>query len=310
MQDLNDLFYYVQVVDYGGFAPAARAIGVPKSKLSRRVAQLEKRLGVGLIHRSTRNLAVTELGQAFYDHCAAMLVEAEAAQETIDRSIAEPQGLVRLSCPPGLLGFLVAEQISVFMARYPRVRVELEASGRRVDVVREGFDLALRVRFPPFEDSDLNVRVLSGSPQRLMAAPSLFEQYPRPRVPGDLNGLPSLDWARPDHSHIWCLDGPDGVSTQVDHRPRLVTDDLITLHRGAMAGLGIVQLPMLIGGRAIAEGTLVDALPGWAPRSGVVQAVFPSRRGLLPAVRALIDFLADHFSDEDFLTKTGIESEF
>lgn len=299
MQDFNDLYYFVQVVDYGGFAPASRAIGVPKSKLSRRVSQLEERLGVGLIHRSTRNLAVTELGQAYYEHCNAMLVEAESAQETIDRSIAEPQGLIRMSCPPGLLWFAVAKQISAFMARYPRVRVELEASGRRVDVVREGFDLAIRVRFPPIEDSELNVRMLSRSPQRLMAAPSLFEHYPRPAVPGDLNGLPSLDWVRPNHIHTWSLDSSDGASTQIDHRPQLVTDDLVTLRYAALAGRGIVQLPLLIGGHDINDGTLVDVLPGWAPRSGVVQAVFPSRRGLLPAVRALIDYLADSFGKED-----------
>ena len=302
MQDLNDLFYFVQVVDHGGFAPAARAIGVPKSKLSRRVAQLEQRLGVGLIHRSTRNLAVTELGQAYYEHCAAMLIEAEAAQETIDRSIAQPQGLIRMSCPPGMLCFVVAEQLSTFMAKYPAVRVELEASGRRVDLVREGFDLAIRVRFPPLEDSELNVRVLSQSPQRLMAAPCLFEKYSRPVVPGDLNGLPSLDWVRPSPSHTWCLDGPDGASTQIDHRPRLVTDDLITLRRAALAGLGVVQLPLLVGGRDVTDGTLIDVLPGWTPRGGVVQAVFPSRRGLLPGVRALIDFLAERFADQDFMT--------
>lgn len=300
MQDLNDLFYFVQVVDHGGFAPAARAIGVPKSKLSRRVAQLEKRLGVRLIHRSTRNVAVTELGQAYYDHCAAMLVEAEAAQETIDRSISEPRGLVRMSCPPGLLCFLVASRLSTFMARHPGVRVELEATGRRVDLVREGFDLAIRVRFPPLEDSDLNVRVLSRSPQQLMASPTLFEHAARPTVPGDLHGLPSLGWVQPYRSHTWCLDGPDGVTTQIDHQPRLVTDDLITLRQAALNGLGIVQLPLLIGGEDISAGTLINALPGWAPRAGVVQAVFPSRRGLLPAVRSLIDYLADSFGELDF----------
>lgn len=306
MQDLNDLYYFVQVVDYGGFAPAGRAIGVPKSKLSRRVAQLEKRLGVRLIHRSTRSLAVTELGQAYYEHCAAMLLEAEAAQETVDRTISEPQGLIRMSCAPGLLCFVLAEQLSTFMLRHPRVRVELEASGRRVDVVREGFDLAIRVRFPPLEDSELSVRVLSRSPQRLMTAPSLFAHYPQPSVPGDLNRLPSLDWVRPNHIHTWRLDGPDGASTQIDHQPRLVTDDLVTLRRAALAGLGVVQLPLLVGSQDIADGRLVDVLPGWSPREGVVQAVFPSRRGLLPAVRSLIDFLAERFADEDFLTQTGV----
>lgn len=302
MQDLNDLYYFVQVVDHGGFAPAGRAIGVPKSKLSRRVAELEERLGVRLIHRSTRHLAVTELGQAYYEHCKAMLVEAEAAQDTIDRSIAAPQGLVRMSCPPGLLCFVVADLLADFMARHPQVRVELEASGRRVDVVREGFDLAIRVRFPPIEDSDIAQRTLSHSPQRLMAAPALFEQHGRPSVPGDLHGLPSLDWARPETTHTWCLDGPDGARTQIDHAPRLITDDLITLRRAALVGLGVVQLPMLVGGADLTTGRLVDVLPGWTPRSGVVQAVFPSRRGRLPAVRALLDYLGERFADLDIDT--------
>lgn len=305
MQDLNDLYYFVQVVEHGGFASASRAIGVPKSKLSRRVAELEARIGVRLIHRSTRSLAVTDLGRAYYDHCAAMVVEAEAAQETIDRSIAEPQGLVRVSCPPGLLCFIVGDLLTAFMAAHPQVRVELEASGRRVDVVREGFDLAIRVRFPPIEDSDLSQRLLSRSPQRLMASPALFERVARPSVPGDLHGLPSLDWERPGAGHVWCLEGADGASTRIDHRPRLVTDDLVTLRRAALAGLGIVQLPMLVAASDIAEGRLVDVLPHWVPRDGVVQAVFPSRRGLLPAVRQLIDFLADNFGQEDFTTDLG-----
>lgn len=300
MQNLNDLFYYVQVVDHGGFAPASRAIGVPKSKLSRRVAGLEKRLGVRLINRSTRSISVTELGQAYYQHCAAMLIEAEAAQEVIERTLAEPRGLVRVSCPPALLYFLMASRLSGFMARYPRVRLQVEATSRRVDVVREGFDLAIRVRFPPLEDSELNMRVLTQSPQRLMAAPALFARYPHPTAPGDLQALPTLDWERPHKTHTWCLDGPDGVSTQIDHKPRLVTDDVVTLRQAALDGHGVAQLPLLVGGPDIAAGTLVDVLPGWAPRSGVMQAIFPSRRGLLPSVRKLVDYLAASFEDVDF----------
>lgn len=307
MQDLNDLYYFVQVVDHSGFAPAARATGVPKSTLSRRIAQLEQQLGVNLIHRSTRHLAVTELGQAYYEHCAAMLAEAEAAQETIERSIAEPRGLIRMSCPPGMLGFLLAEQLAAFMQCYPQVRVELEATSRRVDVVREGFDMAIRIRFPPLEDSDLNVRILSRSPQRLMAAPSLFEQYARPAVPADLNGLPSLDGMSASLAHNWCLEGPNGASVRIEHQPRLVTDDLATLRRAALAGLGVAQLPLLIGGRDVADGGLVDVLPDWAPRSGIVHAVFPTRRGLLPSVRALIEFLAEQFAEQDFETDSAGE---
>jgi DNA-binding transcriptional LysR family regulator len=141
------------------------------------------------------------------------------------------------------------------------------------------------------EDSDLNLRVLSKSPQRLMAAPGLFEQHDQPLVPNDLHGLPSLDWDRPQHTHTWCLYGPDGAKARIDHKPRLVTDDLATLRRAALDGLGIVQLPLLVGGRDIVAGSLAEVLPGWAPLGGEIQAVFPTRRGLMPSVRALLDYL-------------------
>lgn len=301
MQDLNDLFYFVQVVDHGGFAPAGRALGVPKSTLSRRVAVLEARLGAQLIHRTTRSVSVTELGQEYYRHCVAMLVEADAAQEAVERRLAQPQGLVHLSCPPGLLCFLVAPLISRFMEQYPRVQVQLEATNRRVDVVREGFDLALRVRFPPLADSDLSMRVLSKSPHRLMAAPELFAESTQPAVPEDLHDFPTLGLERHGTTHIWHLNGPDGATARIEHHPRLVTDDVATLRRAAIDGHGVVQLPLIVGGNDIAAGTLVDVLPDWVPRDGIFHAIFPSRRGLLPSVRALIDYLADNLEDVDFI---------
>ncbi|MDX1456855.1 MAG: LysR substrate-binding domain-containing protein [Marinobacter sp.] len=301
MHDLNDLYYFVQVVDHGGFAPAGRALGVPKSKLSRRIAILEDRLDTRLINRSTRRFAVTELGQEYYRHCLAMLVEAEAAQEVIDRSRAEPRGVVRLSCPPGLIYFHVGKLLVRFMARYPQVKVEIDATSRRVDVIREGFDLALRVRFPPLEDSDLAMKVLCQSPQCLMASPGFVEQHPQPQSPTDLAGLPSLDFEQADGKHIWCLDGPDGETAQVHHQPRLVTDDVFTLREAALAGLGVVRMPLIVGGRDLSEGRLVSVMPGWQPRGGILHAVFPSRRGLVPAVRALLDYLADAMDDIDFV---------
>lgn len=304
MQDLNDLSYFVHVVDHGGFAAASRATGIPKSKLSRRVAALEKHLGVQLLRRTTRSISVTDVGHRFHAHCSAMMAEAEAAQETIDYTLAEPQGLIRLSCPPPLLYFGVADRLARFMTQYPRVHVHLEDTNRRVDIVREGFDLALRVRFPPIEDSELHVRVLSKSPQLLMASPELFQYHPCPEAPGDLHGLPTLDWDRSDNDYTWRLSGPDGVSTQVSHVPRLITNDMVTLRQAAIEGLGIVQLPLLIGGNDLNAGRLVEVLPGWAPQSGEWQAVFPARRGLVPSVRALIDFLAHSFDTVDFQPNT------
>src|SRR3546814_3482073 len=143
MRDLNDLYYFAQVVEHGGFAAAGRVLGVPKSKLSRRVALLEEQLGVRLIQRSTRRFSVTEIGQVYHRHCVAMIAEAEAAQEVIDRTSAEPQGLVRVSCTIPLMQGRVADIVSRFLADHPRVRIHVEATNRRVEVIAEGFDVAL-----------------------------------------------------------------------------------------------------------------------------------------------------------------------
>lgn len=295
MQDLNDLYYFVQVVDHGGFAAAGRALGIPKSKLSRRILELEARLGVRLLQRSTRKLTVTELGQEYYRHCVAMLVEAAAAQETIERSRSAPQGLIRVSAPPALVCFEVGPMIARYMAANPRVAVELESTSRRVDIIGEGIDVALRVRFPPLEQSDLVMRVLGDSPQRMVASPDLVKGRTLPLVPADLGTLPSLDLGSPLSRHFWELKGADGASVRVEHTPRLVTDDMAQLLHAALAGVGVVKLPSMVADAHIAAGKLIDLTPDWSPRSGIVHAVFPSRRGLLPSIRTFLDHLVAEY---------------
>ena len=301
MQDLNDLYYYVQVVDHGGFAPAGRALGMPKSKLSRRVAMLEERLGVRLIQRSTRRFSVTEIGQTYYQHCKAMLVEAEAAQESIEITRADPQGVVRITCPVALLHAHVEEMLSGFMAANLRVTVHLEATNRRVDPIGEAIDIAIRVRPPPIEDSDLVMRVLANRSQCLVASPELVAQHGLPKTPADLSDWPSLGLGPPQETHAWNLFGPDSAQVALHHTPRFVTGDMAALHRAALAGIGVVQLPTMVIREQLEQGTLVRVLPGWAPKSEIVHAVFPSRRGQLPSVRALLDYLAQGFAglDED-----------
>ncbi|MNP18491.1 HTH-type transcriptional regulator DmlR [compost metagenome] len=198
-----------------------------------------------------------------------------------------------MSCPTTLLHYRISDLLARFMVEYPRVTVHLEATNRPVDVISEGLDLALRVRFPPLEDSELVMRVLVESPQRLVASPSVLEGLALPLVPADLGNLPSLDWG-PARDHRWCLEGPDGATAEVHHTPRYVTDDMTALRQAALHGLGIVQLPHMVVDQDLKAGTLVDIIPQWAPRAGLIHAVFPSRRGLLPSVRTLIDFLAEH----------------
>ncbi len=297
MQDLNDFRFFVDVVEQNGFSAAARKLGMPRSRLSRRIGLLEKSLGVRLVQRSTRQFTVTEIGQEFYRHCLAMVVEAEAAQEVIERMRAEPRGTVKVSCPSSVIYFQVGEMIARFMARHPQVHIHLESTNRRVDVIKEGFDVAIRVRFPPLVDSDLVVRKFAESTQRLVASPGLVEGcFSRPLVPADLTAMPSLSWGPPAGRHEWRLEGPQGATATVPHDPRLVTEDMVALRQAALSGIGVCQFPTMVVQEDLAAGRLVDILPQWAPRSGIIHAAFPSRRGLLPSVRTLMDYLAAEYA--------------
>ena len=299
MQDLNDLYLFAQVVDHLGFAPAGRALGIPKSTLSRRIGLLEEQLGVRLIQRSTRRFAVTDIGQIYYGHCRAMLIEAEAAQRSIELNRSEPQGVIRVTCPVAILHARIGAMLADFMAETPRVTVHLEATNRVVDVIGEGVDVAIRVRPPPLKDSDLVMRVLAERRWCLVASPAFLKAFGVPAVPADLTRMPTLDLGPPSYEHVWQFDGPDGTSATVRHTPRFITDDMTALRQAAVAGVGIVQLPDMMVTDELASGALVKVMPEWQPKSGIVHAVFPSRRGLLPSVRKLIDFLAHRFGQID-----------
>lgn len=298
MQDLNDLYYFVKVVESGGFAPAERAIGISKSKLSRRVASLEDRLGIRLLHRSTRRFSVTDIGQRYYEHCQAMLVEAEAAQEVVEQVRGEPCGTIRVTCPVGLLHFHVGEMVGEFMSRYPRVSVELEATNRRVDVLAEGVDVALRVRPLPLEDSDLVLRILSDRGQCLVASPDLVDRMGGlPEDPASLSQWPALTRSGSLSEQVWTLYDKTGERKGIAYTPRYATTDMEALKKAALSGAGVVQLPLLMLNEELSSGALVWLLPDWEPRREVIHLVFPSRRGMLPAVRAFIDYLAECYSE-------------
>lgn len=294
MLDLNDLRLFALVVDHGGFSAAARALGLPRSNVSRRIAGLEDRLGTRLVQRTTRSFAVTDVGRSFHAHCAAMLVEAEAAAEVIARSQAAPRGLVRVACPASLIHFQVGDMVARFMAACAQVEVELDSTPRRVDVIREGYDLAIRVRFPPLEDSGLVVRKLATSRQKLVAAPELLARHGQPQTPADLTSLPSLGWGAGPAE--WHLTGPEGQKATLPHHPRFATDDMGALRQAALRGIGICQFPDMVVSDDLAAGSLTEILPGWTLPAGIIHAAFPSRRGLLPSVRALLDHLAMEYA--------------
>jgi DNA-binding transcriptional LysR family regulator len=287
-EDLNNLYFFAKVVDFGSYTAAAKALGLQTSKLSRRIATLETELGVRLINRTTRRLSLTEAGKTFHRHCLALLDEAQAAKDAMSQILASPQGLVRISCPTGLLQGGVADILARFLAEHPRVRIALDATNRRVDVVDEGIDIAMRVRKPPLEDSDLAMRVFGPDEMILAASPKLIATHGEPQTLEDIARMPTLSMAGTDGRSTWRFVGMDGEPAELSHSPRLCTDDLSTLRHAALQGIGAVLVP-----NDLEDGALIRLLPSLKAHVGVVHAVFPSRRGMVPAVRALLDFLSE-----------------
>lgn len=297
MQDLNDLYFFAAVVEQGGFSAAGRALGVPKSRLSKRIAQLEDRLGVRLLQRTTRRFVVTEVGERFYGHCRAVLEEARAAQEAVDELRAEPRGVVRLSCPVSIAQTVLAHLLPEFMAMYPKLQVRVLSSDRRVDLINEGYDLAIRVRTRLDSDANMIVRSFGQSRVLPVASPSLLKTHGRPERPEDLARLPVLSMQEHEGPQVWELIDANGERVSVEVQARLITGDFAVLLDAARQGIGVALLPEFVCAPAITRGELEVLLPEWSAPEGVMHFVYPSRRGMLPGVRALVDFLAERLPE-------------
>ena len=293
MYDLNDLYYFAMVVDHSGFAAAERALGIPKSRLSRRISQLETDLGVRLLQRSTRRFAVTDVGNSVYRHAQSMLAEAQAAREVVDRLSAEPRGVVRVSVPVSIAQQQMARLLPEFLARYPQVRVQLTVSNRRVDVINEGVDVALRVRAKLDDDGSLVMRSFGQIQQLLVASPAYLKRAGHPQTPEALAEHVTLSISEDDPRQRWELHGPDGAVRRVELTPRVMGFDFPMLMTLAEQGVGITLLPETVCAESVRRGDLVVVMPEWRLPQGIFHAVFASRRGLLPAVRVFIDFLAE-----------------
>jgi len=289
--DLNDYAYFAEVVTHGGFAAAGRALREPKSKLSRRVARLEERLGLRLIERTSRRFRVTDVGQLFYERCRTILREAVQAEALVTEARTEPHGRIRFSCPTALVG-IVSPAVQSYLQRYPKVQLQLLATDRPVDLIDERIDLALRVRITLSSDAELTLRTLGYSTRILVASPSLANQ-----VKGieHLGAMPRLATADADAAAEWELEGSGGerVSCTVD--ARFGCADMVAVRDAAIAGLGVALLPYHVCMHALEAGKLVRVLPEWRGQQGIVHLIFTTRRGLPPAVRALIDHLAASF---------------
>jgi len=290
MEDFNDLALFAHVVEQQGFSAASRHLGIPKSRLSRRVSQLEERIGVRLLQRSSRRLLLTSVGRQFYERCQATVAAGEEAFDVARQATAQPQGLLRVSCPFTLAQFWLTPLIPSFMRAYPGVRLQLEVSNRRVDPLQENIDVVLRVRRPPFEDSSLVARPLGSTVDVLLASPALVERLGSPRSLGDLAAWPVLSLPADNERYRWALER-GSESHDFAFTPHVVTDDMFALRHLAEQGMGLALLPEIMCRDALADGRLVRLCGEWACAASEIQAAFASRRGMLPAVRAFIDHL-------------------
>jgi DNA-binding transcriptional LysR family regulator len=296
MEDLNDLYFFASVVQYGGFSAAARTIGVEKTRLSRRIGALEKRLGVRLLQRTTRALALTEAGQRFYDRCLATVEGAQAAYDSVAELRREPAGLVRLSSPVLLTQRCLAHILPAYMTTHPKVSVFVEPTDRTVNVIEERFDIAIRAK-PEIEDVAGLVAKTLGNSQRVMVASRAFlDRYRRPENPADLPALNTVANTDDifDGGARWTLTNLGNRTQQIELKPRLVTSDLRVRLQAAVRGIGIALLPEQVVAAPLSEGLVERVLPAWSGAKNILHLVYPTPRGMLPSVRSLIDYLLIH----------------
>jgi DNA-binding transcriptional LysR family regulator len=291
IQNLNDLRLFAAVVAHGGYSAASRALSIPKSRISRGVTALETNLGVRLVERSTRRFSVTEVGQDVYRHARAALAEADSIEEATARLKSEPQGLVRISCPPGA-DRLIGLGLPAFLAQHPKLRIQMVVSNRRVNLIDENVDVAVRVRERLDTDAELQMKVIGRTVSRLVAAPSLLKRLGEPSSLDDLKRFPTLGFTELPGIDRWTVIGPSGDEEVFAHEPRIAATDFTILRQAAIDGLGVAYLPELQHRLPVADGRLNVVLPQYGSHVATMHLVYTSRRGMLPGVRAVIDFAA------------------
>jgi len=292
MDDLNDLRYFALIVDHGGFTAAERITHITKSKLSRRVALLEDRLGVRLLQRSTRHLALTEAGRAFYEHCAAIVVESDAARHAVEQLRSEPTGTVRVTCPVSMAQFYIARIIAEYMRQFPKVRIELDATDRVVNLLEERVDVALRARFGGIAEQGLISRRLASGRLILVASPDYLANKAPITDPDEITLHDTIGALRNGTEQTWELVAGDNRNTRVAVRPRLLCSDFSIQHQAALNGVGIALLPQRIAWSGLNDESLVRVAKEWNTPETDIHVVYASRRGMLPSVRMLVDHLA------------------
>ncbi len=289
--DLNDAFYFVQVVEKGGFSAAARSLNIPKSRLSRRVRQLEEDLGVRLLQRTSRIVTTTEIGEDYYRHAQKALAQFEVAETAVRRKTNRIEGTVTVSCSVGMAQFGLDQILPRFLQDNPGVTVVQRASNRMEDLIKGGIDMAIRGHMDTLPDSSLIQVRLARVEWHMFCSPDYQSTLDPSDDPAGLASHPALVLGRPGATHQWLLTDGDGQSASVPCKVRFASDDMSTLKNAAALSLGLVALPSYVCRPEVEAGSLVRVLPGWTAGIPQISLLMPSREGLLPAFEVLLDFL-------------------
>lgn len=297
MADLSQLEVFVRVVDHASFTAAAEAMGVSKSFASRQVSALEDRLGARLLNRTTRRVTLTDVGRVFHDRCRRILEELEDAETAVSSLQNAPRGTLRIAAPVTFGVRYITPLIADFMCEHTELDVEVEFNDRRVDLVDDGFDLAIRIGL--LDDSALIARKLAPTTSYIFASPKYLEEHGEPRTPEELRSHQCLRYAYQSRGLSWSLQGPEQRELSVVVRGRAVLNSGEALVEFGRRGLGLVWSPDFLAVDAVRAGHLVRVLPGWRSKSHV-WAVYPHSRHLSAKVRLFVERLIAWFSAPDW----------
>jgi DNA-binding transcriptional LysR family regulator len=293
VHSFDDYYYFYLVVKHGGFSAASEASNITKSKLSRRILDLEAKFNVTLIQRSTRHFKVTPLGQEFFEECVKIIEQADNAQNVLLKQEIELQGLIKISCPPVMMEHQIRPILNQFLKKYPKVRVELALTSRRIDVLHDDIDLAIRTNFSSNEDSSIIVRDVIKTTHCLVISPELLGDREIQHVT-ELCEFPTIVLGTDKQHYHWHLHHiQQREEIDIPLQPRVKSNDLMGAYYAVLDGLGIADLPYLTVERDIASGRLIHLLPEWCSNIGVVQLVYASRKGQRLVMEKLIEDLVE-----------------
>ncbi|RJT33425.1 LysR family transcriptional regulator [Mesorhizobium waimense] len=295
MLDLNDIVVFARVVEAGSFTAAARLLAMPKTTVSRRIAALEREVGVRLLQRTTRSLNLTDAGRLYYEQSSQALRTLEQANLRLAEARAEPSGTICISAPVGFGGYFLTGAVVEFLTMYPKAKVELRLTDDRLNLVEDGIDLAFRTGV--LQDSTLIARKLGSTHRLLCASPDYLACHGVPEAPADLAGHDCVIAGSSAAGAHWVLEGPDGQVT-VAVGGRFAANEMQAVVAAALAGFGIAQLPHGMAEALISEGRMKRVLKDHTTPAGGLHVLYPSSRHLSPLVRAFIELAAERISNQ------------